>query len=112
MEGTAVLFLKQIIQCKYLFHKSSSLIKKNKKNFKVGEEHNNKTGRLQSFPPDMRNNKVHVGVKRSSDGFSHQVKEVIQIVLKKLLPVIPKGKKLVNCRLVKPDLTHLIFFPT
>lgn len=51
-----------------------------------------------------------MGVKRSSDDFSHQVKEVIQIVLKKLLPVIPKGKKLVNCRLVKPDLTHLIFF--
>lgn len=52
-----------------------------------------------------------MGVKRSSDDFSHQVKEVIQIVLKKVLPVIPKGEKLVNCRLVKPDLTHLIFFP-
>lgn len=52
-----------------------------------------------------------MGVKRGSDDFSHQVKEVIQIVLNKLLPVTPKGAKLVNCRLVKPDLTDLIFLP-
>lgn len=34
--------------------------------------------------------------KRESDGFSHQVREVIMDMLNKLLPVTLKGVKLVN----------------